>query len=420
MTAKTHPFSKARLEELTGKYSTPFHVYDEKAIRENARALNAAFSWVPGGYENFFAVKALPNPRIMQIVHEEGMGFDCSSLSELLLAERMGVTGEAVMFTSNDTPLADYKKALEIGAILNLDDVTHIDFLRQRARIPELICFRYNPGPLKSGNAIIGNPEEAKYGLTRPQIFEAYDRARGYGATRFGLHTMVASNELNVDYFVETARLLFQLAADLKAEAKIEVEFVNLGGGIGIPYRPEDTAVDYELLSAGIKAAYEETMAPAGLGEVRVVMENGRVITGPYGWLVGCAKHKKDTYKRYIGLDATMANLMRPGMYGAYHHISVVGKEGEEATEVYDVTGSLCENNDKFCIDRELPPIDIGDYVVIHDTGAHGHSMGFNYNGKLRSAEFLLRSDGKFELIRRAETVNDYLRTLDFEPGDPV
>lgn len=420
VTTKTHPFSKARLDELTALHSTPFHVYDEAAIRGNARAMREAFAWVPGGFKNYYAVKALPNPRIMQILREEGMGFDCSSLPELVLAERIGVRGEELILTSNDTPLKDYEKALELGAVINLDDITHIDFLRDKARIPDLVCFRYNPGPLKGGNVIIGKPEEAKYGLTREQIFAAYDRVRDYGATRFGLHTMVASNELSEDYFVETARLLFELAVELSDRAKIQVEFINLGGGIGIPYRPDQTAVDYGRLSAGIQAAYGEIMVPASLGSARIVMENGRVVTGPYGWLVSRAVHTKDTYKKYIGLDANMANLMRPGMYGAYHHISVVGKEDAPADQVYDVTGSLCENNDKFCIDRRLPAIEVGDYVVIHDTGAHGHSMGFNYNGKLRSAEFLLGEDGKFHQIRRAETMDDYFATLDFTPPDPV
>jgi len=413
MTQKTVPFSLEFAGKLTEKYPTPFHIYDEKAIREHARRYQRAFAWVPGGFRNFFAVKALPNPAIMRILRDEGMGFDCSSLPELVLAERVGATGNDIMFSSNDTPAAEYRKAAELGAIINLDDISHIDFLEKHVGLPQLICFRYNPGPLKQGNAIIGNPEEAKYGFTREQMIEGYRMAKKRGCTRFGIHTMVASNELNPDYFVETAQILFDLALEVLERSGARIEFVNLGGGIGIPYRPDQTAVDYERVSTGIRKLYQEKIAGSGLDPLRIVMENGRVITGPYGYLVSRVIHRKSTYKEYVGLDSSMANLMRPGMYGAYHHITVLGKEGAPADHTYDVTGSLCENNDKFAVDRKLPRIETGDLVVIHDTGAHGHSMGFNYNGKLRSAELLLRGDGSVEQIRRAETLEDYFATLD-------
>ena len=408
------PFTKDELERIVEKYPTPFHIYDEKAIRENAHAYYDAFSWVPNGFRNYFAVKALPNPYIMKMLKDEGMGADCSSLPELLLAEKAGILGENIMFTSNDTPLEEYVKAKELGAVINLDDYSHIDFLCKAAGVPELISFRYNPGPLKEGNAIIGNPQEAKYGLTREQLIEGYRKTKAMGVKRFSLHTMVASNELNPDYFIGTAVILFELAAEIKEKTGIRIEFVNLGGGIGIPYRPEQMPVDLKYVSDGIRKAYDSIVRPAGLHPMKIVMENGRMVTGPYGYLVSRVLHIKRTYKTFIGLDASMANLMRPGMYGAYHHITVLGKDGAAKTEKYDVTGSLCENNDKFAIDRELPQIEIGDILVIHNTGAHGHSMGFNYNGKLRSAELLLKSDGSVEQIRRAETVEDYFSTLDF------
>ena len=412
MTEKNLPFDKAQMEDIIRRFPTPFHIYDEAAIRDGARRLYKAFDWVPGGFVNHFAVKALPNPRIIRILKEEGMGTDCSSLPELLLSERAGVAGEMIMFTSNDTPAEEYVKAKELGAVINLDDISHLEYLNRHAGMPELICFRYNPGNLKSGNDIIGKPTEAKYGFTREQLIEGYRKARKMGARRFALHTMVASNELNPDYFIETAGLLFEIAAELKASLGIELEFVNLGGGIGIPYRPEDTAVDLEYVSAGIKKRYEKSVIPAGLTNLRIVMECGRVITGPYGWLVSRVLHRKETYKTFIGLDASMANLMRPAMYGAYHHITVLGKEDAPLVLTADLTGSLCENNDKFAIDRRIPEVEIGDLVAIHDTGAHGHSMGFNYNSKLRSAELLLRDDGRVELIRRAETPEDYFATL--------
>lgn len=414
MNKKLPPFSKEFIEDLTDKYPTPFYLYIEKGIREKAREFKKAFSWVPGGFKNFFAVKALPNPYILKILKEEGMGADCSSLPELILAERVGLVGEEIMFSSNDTPVHEYVKAKQLGAIINLDDITHIDFLERCAGFPTLICMRYNPGPLKGGNAIIGKPEEAKYGFTRPQIIEGYGIARKKGAKRFGLHTMVASNELNPDYFVDTAVILFELAVEILQKTGVRIEFVNLGGGIGIPYRPEQKPVDLFYVSEGIRAAYDRIIKPNGLHPLRIVMENGRCVTGPYGYLISRIIHEKNTYKRYLGLDACMANLMRPGMYGAYHHITVLGKEDWPETATYDVTGSLCENNDKFAIDRKLPPASPGDLICIHDGGAHGHAMGFNYNGKLRCAELLLREDGSVEQIRRAETVEDYFATLDF------
>ena len=401
-------------EEIADHFGTPFHIYDETGIRETCETVIQAFSGQES-YREFFAVKALPNPHVMNVVRSEGMGFDCSSYSELLLAERVGARGEEIMFTSNDTPAYEYAKAKELGAIINLDDVSHVDYLAREVGMPELICMRYNPGPLKGGNVIIGNPEEAKYGFTREQLFEGFEAARSYGASRFGLHTMVASNELNPDYFVETAQILFDLAVEINQRLGIRFEFINLGGGIGIPYRPGEKAVDYDRVSAGIRTAYNRTIVEAGLDPIRIVMENGRVITGPYGYLVSRVIHRKNTYKQYLGLDANMANLMRPGMYGAYHHITVLGKEDGSVSERYDVTGSLCENNDKFAIDRDLPPVEVGDLLVIHDGGAHGHSMGFNYNGKLRSAELLLHPDRTVTQIRRAETVEDLFATILWE-----
>jgi diaminopimelate decarboxylase len=412
MTSKTLPFDKAQIETIIKKYPTPFHIYDERGIRENARRLNAVFAWAPG-FKEYFAVKATPNPRIIQVLQEENCGADCSSLTELMLAERVGLAGADIMFTSNDTPAEEFQKAREMGAIINLDDISHISYLEEYADLPELLCFRYNPGPLKQGNAIIGSPEEAKYGLTKPQLFEAYQSVKAKGVKRFGLHTMVASNELDPNYFIETARILFELVVELSREVGIVFEFVNLGGGIGIPYRPGQNPVDLETLSRGVRRLYDELIVGNGLAPLKIFMENGRMITGPYGYLVARALHKKEIYKNYIGLDACMANLMRPALYGSYHHITVMGKEDWPADLVYDVTGSLCENNDKFAIDRQLPRIDRGDIVVIHDTGAHGHAMGFNYNGKLRSAELLLKPDGAVELIRRAETPTDYFVTLD-------
>lgn len=414
MNKKAFPLSLDRLEEIIKKYPTPFHIYDEKAIRQNLRRLFAAFSWAPD-YREHYAVKAAPNPRLLQIMREEGVGADCSSLPELLLADAAGIKGEKIMLTSNDTPVDEFQKALELGAVINLDDISHIEYLAQNAGLPACLSFRYNPGSLIAGNDIIGKPEEAKYGLMRDQLFPAYRLAQQKGVRRFGLHTMVISNELDADSFINTARLMFQLAVEIKEQLDIKLEFVNLGGGVGIPYRPEESAVDLEYVGRGIHKAYQEIVEPI-LGNIAIATELGRAITGPYGYLVSTVLHEKHTYKDYIGLDSCMANLMRPALYGAYHHITIMGKESLPCDHTYDITGSLCENNDKFAIDRKLPKIDIGDRIIIYDAGAHGHSMGFNYNGKLRSAELLLREDGTIELIRRAETIDDYFATLRY-PG---
>ncbi len=414
MAEKKIPLNKEQLEELTQRFPTPFHIYDEQGIRENARRLKAAFAWNTG-FKEYYAVKAAPNPYLMKILKSEGFGSDCSSMGELMLSEAVGIVGEDIMFTSNDTPAYEYKKARELGAVINLDDLSHIEYLEAHVGLPELVSCRYNPGPLKDGNAIIGHPEDAKYGFTREQLFEGYRLLRNKGVKRFGLHTMVASNELETSYFIETAHMLFELAVELNAELGIDFEFINLGGGIGIPYKPEDQGVDLEALGAGVKELYESLVIGKGLKPLDIRLECGRVITGPYGYLVSRVLHRKSTYKEYVGLDACMANLMRPGMYGAYHHITVAGKEDAPCDFKCDITGSLCENNDKFAIDRMIPQVDIGDLVVIHDAGAHGHSMGFNYNAKLRSAELLLREDGNVVQIRRAETIDDYFSTLDFE-----
>jgi diaminopimelate decarboxylase len=408
------PFDLAKMREIVAEFPTPFHIYNERGIRENARRLVRAFGW-NDGFREFFAVKATPNPHILKILKEEGFGADCSSLAELVLAERVGITGAAIMFTSNETPAKEYLRAKELGATLNLDDITHIDYLeRCCGGLPELLSFRYNPGPLRQGNVIIGSPEEAKYGLTREQLFSAYELAKERGVRRFGLHTMIASNELDRSYFVETARMLFELARGLHDRLGIRLEFVNLGGGLGIPYRPEQSAIDLEALGEELHALYDKLIVPAGLDPLAIFMENGRMVTGPYGYLVTTAIHEKHIYRDYIGVDACMANLMRPGMYGAYHHVTVLGKEQAPADQVYDVVGSLCENNDKFAIQRPLPKIEPGDLLVIHDAGAHGYAMGFQYNGKLRSAELLLAEDGSVLQIRRAETLDDYFATLDF------
>lgn len=415
MSQKKIPLTQEQLAKIITQYPTPFHIYDEKGIRENARNLKAAFDWVPGGFKNYFAVKALPNPYILNILKEEGMGADCSSLPEVILSEKAGLTGEEIIFTSNDTPATEFIEAKKAGAILNLDDFSHIDFIEKTAGgLPELICFRYNPGSLKEGNTIIGNPQDAKYGFTRQQLIDGYKKAQKLGVKRFGLHTMVASNELNYQYFIETARILFELVVEIKKTTGITIEFVNLGGGIGIPYKEEQKIVDLTALSQGVREQYEKLIIPAGLDGLKIVMECGRMVTGPFGYLISTVLHRKETYKTFVGLDACMANLMRPALYGAYHHITVVGKENSTTKEVCDITGSLCENNDKFAIDREVSKLEIGDTIVIHDTGAHGHAMGFNYNGKLRSAELLLKEDGSVQQIRRAETIADYFATLDF------
>ncbi len=414
MTSKSLPFSKERILEIINRYPTPFHIYDEAAIRQNARKFLKSFG-ILEGFRQFFAVKATPNPYILKILRQEGFGVDCSSLAELEMAERLGFRGEEIMFSSNDTPAEEFVKAKQLGAIINLDDISHINFLEKAAGIPDLICLRYNPGPTRKGNEIIGKPEEAKYGLTREQMLGAYTMLKKKGAKRFGMHTMIVSNELHENYFVETARMMFELATEVFNKTGIKVEFVNLGGGIGIPYKPEQEPASYERIAQGVKKAYDEIMVKNNLHPVKIFTECGRVITGPYGYLVTRVRHLKHIYKDYVGTDASMANLMRPAMYGAYHHITVLGKENLKNNHVYDVTGSLCENNDKFAINRELPEIVLGDVLVIHDTGAHGFAMGFNYNGKLRSAELLLTEDGSVIQIRRAETIKDYFATLDFE-----
>ena len=410
------PLSHERLLELVKKFPTPFYLYDEKAIRDNMADFTKAFSIFPKFTEHF-AVKAMPNPYMLKVLADCGCGGDCSSLPELMLCQMSGITGERVIFTSNETPAEEFQLAYKQGNIINLDDITHIEFLRDAldGKFPELICFRYNPGPLKEGNAIIGKPEEAKYGLTREQIFEAYKKSRDFGAKRFGLHTMVASNELNPDYFADTAKMLFELAVELKEKLGIKIEFLDLGGGIGIPYKPGQKKVDLFEVAKKIRALYDSMIVPSGLDGLEIKWECGRPITGPYGWLVTKAIHKKDTYRKYIGVDACMADLMRPGMYGAYHEVTVSGKEAAPKTEVYDVVGSLCENCDKFAVQRLLPKIENGDLVIIHDAGAHGRAMGFNYNGKLRAGEILMRCDGSFKEIRRRETVQDLFATLDLD-----
>ncbi len=414
------PFDKAKLDEITANYPTPYHIYDEKGIRANAARMCKAFAW-NDGWREFFAVKAAPNPHLMKILAEYGFGADCSSMAELVLAEKTGLSGEKIMFTSNDTPREEFRKAWELKAVINLDDITHWPFLLETVKPAagdwegRIMCCRYNPGPLKGGNAIIGKPEEAKYGMTREQLLECYAQMKAAGVERFGLHTMVASNELDPEYIIDTARMLFALAAEIKEKTGVELEFVNIGGGIGIPYRPDQKAMDLEYVGRGIEKAYAELVAGKGLKPFKLYMECGRCITGPYGYLVAKVLHMKKTYRNYAGLDACMSNLMRPALYGAYHEIVVPGKEDAKETEVYDVTGSLCENNDKFAIQRELPVLERGDYAVICDAGAHGHAMGFQYNAKLRSAELLLREDGTVKQIRRAETLDDYFATLDLE-----
>ena len=418
------PFDKAKLEEIAAKWPTPFHVYDAKAIRENAKRLKKAFSWNKG-FREYFAVKAAPNPHLMKLLKEFDFGSDCSSMAELVLAEKVGNVGDRIMFTSNDTPAEEFRKAWELGAIINLDDITHWPFVLDSIAVDgnrpqskdledRIFCCRYNPGPLKGGNAIIGKPEEAKYGFTREQLFECYRQMKDAGVKRFGLHTMVASNELDPEYIIDTAKMLFDLVADITRQVGIEFEFINIGGGIGIPYKPDQKAMDLEYVGKGIEAAYKKCIAERGIKPLKLFMECGRCITGPYGYLVARVRHIKNTYRMYAGLDACMSNLMRPALYGAYHEIVVPGKEACGDTTVYDVTGSLCENNDKFAIGRVLPLLERGDLVVICDAGAHGHAMGFQYNGKLRSAELLLEEDGSVREIRRAETLDDYFATLDF------
>jgi len=417
-TLKPLPFSADTIGRIAAENPTPFYLYDERGIRDSARRLNAAFAWCPE-FREYFAVKATPNPHILSILQQEGLGADCSSYPELLLAERVGLSGEDIMFTSNNTQASEYRAARQIGAIINLDDITHIEYLRESAGLPDVICFRYNPGSAREGNVIIGRPEEAKYGFTEPQLFDGYRQLRDSGVRRFGLHTMVASNELNGDFFIETARMVFDLALRIHADSGVRMEFVNLGGGIGIPYRPEQKPVDLNYVGQGVRRLYHDMIVPGGLAPMKVMMENGRMITGPHGFLVTRVIHHKHIYRDYVGVDACMSNLMRPGMYGAYHHITVPGREDAPHDHIVDVVGSLCENNDKFAIHRPLPSVSRGDLLVIHDAGAHGHSMGFQYNGKLRCAELLLQENGEVRQIRRAETPDDYFATLDFSefPG---
>ena len=412
------PFvTKEKLEEITASYPTPFHLYDEKGIRENAKAVKEAFSWNKG-FKEYFAVKACPNPALIQIMREYGCGCDCSSMTELMLSHALGCKGEDIMFSSNATPAEEYVYANKIGAIINLDDITHIDFLEKTIGfIPETISCRFNPGGLfRMSNGIMDNPGDAKYGMTTQQLFEAFKILKAKGAKRFGIHAFLASNTVTNEYYPMLAKILFELAVKLEKETGADVQFINLSGGVGIPYKPDQEPNDIRVIGEGVRKVYEEVLVPAGMGDVAIYTEMGRFMTGPYGCLVTKAIHEKHTYKEYIGCDACAVNLMRPAMYGAYHHITVMGKENEPCDHKYDITGSLCENNDKFAIDRMLPKIDIGDYLVIHDTGAHGYAMGYNYNGKLKSAEILLKEDGSFELIRRAETPKDYFATLDCFP----
>lgn len=414
--SSSFPLSKAQLDDLISKFPTPFYLYDEKAIRENMQKFTKAFSIFPV-FREHFAVKACPNPYILKILAQEGCGADCSSLPELILSKKSGILGNKVIFTSNETPAEEYKYAYENGNIINLDDFTHIEYLKNAiGKLPDTICFRYNPGNDKQGcNSIIGKPEEAKYGLTREQIIQAYKICKEEGVKHFGLHTMVASNELNPDFFIDTAKLLFELCAEIKEKTGVRIEFVDLGGGLGIPYRPEQKAVDYDYVAKGIKNEYDKILIPANLDPMEIYWECGRPITGPYGWLITTAIHEKHIYREYIAVDSCMADLMRPGMYGAYHEITVSGKENEPKTQVYDVVGSLCENCDKFAVQRSLPKIEMGDHIIIHDAGAHGRAMGFNYNGKLRCSEILMRQDGSFKQIRRRETIDDLFATLDLD-----
>ena len=402
-----------QLDEITAKYPTPFHLYDEKGIRENARNLRKAFSWNKG-FKEYFAVKATPNPTILKILREEGCGTDCSSLTELMMSERCGFSGEEIMFSSNDTPAEEFQYARKLNATINLDDITHIDFLKEVADIPKKISCRYNPGGTFSITTdIMDNPGDAKYGLTRPQMTEAFKKLKELGVEEFGIHSFLASNTVTNEYYPTLAKILFQTAVELKEETGVHIGFINLSGGVGIPYTPDKEPNDIFVIGEGVRKAYEEVLVPAGMGDVKIFTELGRFMLAPYGHLVTKAIHEKHTHKEYIGVDACAVNLMRPAMYGAYHHITVMGKEDAPCDHVYDVTGSLCENNDKFAIDRKLPKIDMGDTLVIHDTGAHGFAMGYNYNGKLKSAEILLKEDGTTQMIRRAETPEDYFATLE-------
>ena len=415
------PFlTEAMAQEIIQDVPTPFHVYDEKGIRENARRINKAFSWNKG-FKEYFAVKALPNPVILQILQEEGCGVDCSSLTELMLSEVCGFTGSDIMFSSNQTPVEDMQKAYELGAYINLDDATMVDFLDRVAGVPETVFCRYNPGGTFSlgeseeGFQVMDKPGDAKYGMTEEQMIDSYKKLMAKGAKHFGIHAFLASNTLSNDYSPALARILFRVAVELKEETGCHITFINMSGGVGVPYRPEQPANDIAVIGEGVRRAYEEVLVPAGMGDGAICTELGRFLLAPYGCLVTRATHEKHIYKEYIGVDACAANLMRPAMYGAYHHITVMGKEDAPCDHKYDVTGALCENNDKFAVDRMLPKIDMGDLLVIHDTGAHGHAMGYQYNGRLRSAEVLLCQDGSTRLIRRAETPEDYFSTAVWE-----
>lgn len=412
---KKKPFvTKEQVEEIVKTWPTPFHIYDEKGIRENAARVKQAFSWNPG-FKEYFAVKAAPNPFLMKILREYGFGCDCSSKTELMLCDAIGIRGEEIMFSSNDTPAQEYELAAKLGAIINLDDITHIDFVENiLGKLPETMSCRYNPGGVfQMSNGIMDNPGDSKYGMTTEQIFEAFRILKQKGVRHFGIHAFLASNTITNEYYPQLAGQLFELAVQLEKETGADIAFINLSGGVGIPYHPDQEPNDILRVGAGVQRVFEEILVPAGMGDVSIYAEMGRFMMGPYGALVTKAIHEKHTYKEYIGVDACAVNLMRPAMYGAYHHITVLGKEEQECSCVYDVTGSLCENNDKFAIDRALPPIEKGDYLFIHDTGAHGFSMGYNYNGKLRSAELLLKEDKSVEMIRRAETPEDYFATFD-------
>ncbi|MDR0839487.1 MAG: diaminopimelate decarboxylase [Oscillospiraceae bacterium] len=401
-----------KLREISAQIPTPFHLYDEKGIEENAERLKAAFSW-NRGFREYFAVKATPTPAILKLLKKHGCGADCSSLTELIMSERCGFTGEDIMFSSNDTPDEEFVKAAQLGAIINLDDITHIEVLKNLVGIPKKICCRFNPGgTFEISNRIMDNPGDAKYGMTREQIFEAFRELKSLGAEEFGIHAFLASNMVSNEYYPALASQLFQLAVDIRRATDVKITFINLSGGVGVPYRPEQRPNDIMVIGDGVRRAYEEILSPAGMDDIAIFTEMGRFMLAPYGCLVTKAIREKHIYKEYIGVDASACDLMRPAMYGAYHHITVAGKEDAPTDHIYDVTGNLCENNDKFAIDRALPKVDMGDYLVIHDTGAHGRSMGYNYNGKLRSGEVLLKSDGSFELIRRAEAPDDYFATL--------
>ena len=406
--------TKEQLEEIIKTYPTPFHIYDEKGIRENAKALKEAFSWNKG-FKEYFAVKATPNPYLINILREYGCGTDCSSQTELMLSEAMGVSGSDIMFSSNETPACEYEYAAKLGATINLDDITHIEFLEKTlGKLPETLSMRYNPGGVFTiSNGIMDNPGDAKYGFTTEQLFEGFRILKEKGVKRFGIHAFLASNTVTNDYYPTLAKQLFELAVKVKEDTGVAVSFINLSGGIGIPYKPEQEKNDIYAIGEGVRKAYEEVLVSAGMDDVAIYTELGRFMMGPYGHLVTTAIHEKHTHKEYIGCDACAVNLMRPAMYGAYHHITVMGKEDAPCDHKYDVVGSLCENNDKFAIDRNLPKIDKGDLLVIHDTGAHGFAMGYNYNGKLKSAELLLKEDGSVQLIRRAETPKDYFATFD-------